>query len=432
MPSDRIGPLQALADNYGDISMFRIGPRRIFFLNHPDLIQECLLTKHKSFHKAQAYWALTLVMGNGLVTSEADFHHRQRRMMQPAFHKERLAAYANIMIDYARRTGEEWRDGARVDMVREMNRMTLNIVGKALFNSDVDSQTGVVGEALDTLMNMDAVFLNPFGPLIAKLPLPINARRKAATRRLDEVLYSMIDDHRKKEDQGDLLSMLLAAQDEDDGTRMTDKQVRDEAVTLFLAGHETTANALTWTWMLLAQHPEIEAKVHQEIGTVLEGRAPTVGDYPRLPYCKQVLSEAMRVYPPVWSIGRMAVEDTTLGDHPIRRGDQVISCQYITHRDPRFWPDPDRFDPDRFKPENCTGRHKFAYFPFGGGKRLCIGEGFAWMEGVLCLAALAQQWQCRLDPGHEVRLDPHITLRPKGGMPMTLIARHKQEEALAS
>lgn len=422
---DRIGPLLKLAAQYGDISVIRIGPRRIYILNHPDLVQECLVAKHKSFHKARPYFALTLVLGYGLVTSEGDFHHRQRRMIQPAFHKDRLRAYGDHMVACAKRAADHWHAGQRVDLLREMNNLTLNIVGHSLFNSEMTEQAGTVGRALDTLMNMDAVFLHPFGPIIAKLPLPINARRKAATRQLDDVLYRMIAEHRETGDQGDLLSMLLAAQDEDDGGRMTDKQVRDEAVTLFLAGHETTANALAWTWMLLAQHPEIEARVHEEVDRVLGDRDALASDYPQLPYCKQVLSESMRLYPPVWSVARQAIENVQLGEHFIPKGAQVVSVQYLTHRDARYWPEPDKFDPDRWLPGNSAGRHKFSYFPFGGGKRLCIGEGFAWMEGVLCIATLAKRWTFQLDPGHTVELDPHITLRPKGGMPVTVTARRK-------
>ena len=415
---DRILNLQEVHRLYGDFVLSRLGRSRFYFIANPDAIQECLVAKHKDFQKSRSYFALRLVMGNGLVTSEGDFHLRQRRMIQPAFHRDRIREFGEAMVAFAAQARNEYQAGQRYDINRSMMRVTLFIVAKALFNSDVTADAKRIGKALDTLMHMDAVFLNPFGPLISKLPLPINARRKRMVADIDEVIYRMIADRRASGDQGDLMSMLLAARDEDDGTGMTDVQVRDEAVTLFLAGHETTANALTWTWLLLSQHPEIEAKFHEELDRVLGGREPSPDDYPQLTYTRQVVAESMRLYPPVWAFAREATADTTVGGYTLPAGSQLVICSHVVHHNPELYPDPEKFDPERFSPENSAGRHKFAYFPFGGGRRLCIGEGFAWMEGVLVLATIGQKWKFRVDPTHPIVLDPHITLRPKGGLPM--------------
>lgn len=415
--NDRVGGLSHLCARYGDVVMTRLGTTNVFFISSPEVTQELLVSRHKDFHKSRSYFALRLVLGNGLVTSEDEFHLRQRRMIQPAFHRERIRGYGDAMITFSAQASGEYRDGEILDMNRSMMRVTLYIVAKALFGSDVTADADRVGRALDTLMGMDAVFLNPFGPLIAKLPLPINRLRLRMTGELDDVMYRMIAEHRASGDRGDLLSMLLAARDEDDGTGMTDKQVRDEAVTLFLAGHETTANALSWTWYLLSQYPECEARFHAELARVLDGRDPTPDDYPKLVYTRQVLAESMRMYPPVWAAARQAINDTQLGGYEVPKGSQVIVCTYATHHDPRWYPEPERFDPDRFDEAATAARHKFAFAPFGGGRRLCIGEGFAWMEGVLVLATIGQRWKFRMT-GPRPALDPHITLRPKGGLKM--------------
>lgn len=415
---DRIQNLHDLHSEYGDFVLSQLGRTKIYFVANPEAIQECLVSRHKDFQKSRSYFALRLVMGNGLVTSEGDFHLRQRRMIQPAFLRDRIREYGLAMVQFAAQARDEYQAGQSYDINRSMMRVTLYIVAKALFNSDVTADARRIGKALDTLMHMDAVFLNPFGPFIAKLPLPINRLRKKMVADIDDVIYRMIAERRASGDQGDLMSMLLAARDEDDGTGMSDLQVRDEAVTLFLAGHETTANALTWTWMLLAQHPEIEAKFHEELDRVLEGREPTPEDYGKLVYTRQVLAESMRLYPPVWAFAREAVNDTSVGGYPLSAGSQVVICSHVVHRDAKLYPDPERFDPERFTEANSAGRHKFAYFPFGGGRRLCIGEGFAWMEGVLVLATIGQKWKFRLKEDFHLVRDPHITLRPRGGLPM--------------
>ncbi|MBI1321526.1 MAG: cytochrome P450 [Candidatus Hydrogenedens sp.] len=420
---DRIHSVVEAHELYGDVAMSRFGRLTIIFVAHPEAVQECLVSKHRDFHKSRAYFALRLVLGRGLVTSEDEFHLRQRRMIQPAFHRERVLGYGIPMIKYSAEFAASIADGQRFDMNRAMMQTTLKIVGEALFSSNIADSTDRVGHALDTLMHMDAVFLNPLGPFISKLPIPINTLRKKMTAELDDVMFNMIREHRERGDQGDLLSMLLAARDEDDGTGMTDKQVRDEAVTLFLAGHETTANALTWTWYTLSQHPEVEAKFHAELAEVLGGRDPEPKDYEKLVYTRQVLAETMRLFPPVWTVAREAIRDTTLGGYDVPKGAQVVTSTYVTHRDPRWWKEPLAFRPERFAPGAGEGRPKFAYYPFGGGKRLCIGEGFAWMEGVLVLAAIGQRWRFQVPEGHVPDLDPHITLRPKNGLPMIACAR---------
>jgi cytochrome P450 len=275
-------------------------------------------------------------------------------------------------------------------------------------------------------MELFNAMLLPFSELLEKLPLPQKRRFQRAKERLDTTIYRMIDERRRSgEDHGDLLSMLLLAQDEEgDGGGMTDEQVRDEALTIFLAGHETTANALTWTWYLLSQHPLVEARLHEEIDSVLKGgRLPSFEDVPNLKYTEMVLSESMRLYPPAWAIGRLAIKDHAVGDYVVPPGTLVLLSQYVMHRDERFFPDPTRFDPDRWLPEVKEARPAFSYFPFGGGPRRCIGEGFAWMEGILLIATLARTWSMRLVPGHNVAVNPVITLRPRHGMRMTVSKR---------
>lgn len=419
---DHITPVQDLLQDYGAIGLLDLGVAQVYFLNDPELIQECLLTRHKDFHKDPYYIFLKLFLGNGLLTSEEDFHLRQRRMIQPAFHKQRVMGYAEAMIKHSRTTAARWEDGQQFDINAEMMRLALEIVGETLFSSEVGGEAERVAHALETIFSFEQRFAQPLGALAAKLPLPGNKRFYNAIAELDAILYRMIHEHREAGDQGDLLSMLLAAQD-DEGGRMSDQQLRDEALTLFLAGHETTAIALTWTWYLLAEHPEIEARFHQELDEVLGGKPPTPEDYAKLDYTYRVFKESMRLYPPAYMIGRQAIASTTLGGHAIKKGALVIMSPYITQRDARYFPDPLRFDPDRWLPENNADRHKFAYFPFGGGKRLCIGESFAWMEGVLVLATLGQHWRFRHDLQGTPALNPGVTLRPAAGMPGTVYRR---------
>lgn len=424
----RRGPLpyfQNLAAQYGDISYFRLGPQGAFFLNHPDYIKDVLVTNHQNFHKGLALQRAKRLLGEGLLTSEEDFHRRQKRLAQPAFHRARIASYADVMTDYAAQTRRGWRDGDTLDMSEEMMRLTLGIVGKTLFDADVVSDAREVGQAMTVVMDLFNTITIPFFELIQKLPLPQLRRFDKAKAKLDAIIFRLIEERRRSgEDRGDLLSMLLLAQDtEGDGGAMTDEQLRDEVMTIFLAGHETTANALTWTWYLLSQNPEVETRLHEELDRVLKGQLPAFADVAQLKYTEMVLAESMRLYPPAWAIGRLAENECEIAGYVVPRKSLVLMSQYVMHRDPRYFPEPLSFDPERWTAGARESRPQFSYFPFGGGPRRCIGEGFAWMEGVLLIAALAQQWQMRLVPNHPVALKPVITLRPKHGMRMTVRRR---------
>jgi cytochrome P450 len=422
--ADRLGFLQEMAA-YGDIAHMETRGLHFYLINHPELIQDVLVTHDRSFVKSRALQVARRLLGDGLLTSEDDLHLRQRRLVQPAFHRQRMANYSQVMASYAEQTADRWQTlgkGAAVDMAQEMMRLTLAIVGKALFDADVEGEAAEIGQALTEALHAFNRTLLPGGEQLEKLPLPANQRAEQARQRLDATIYRIIGERRASaEDRGDLVSMLLAAQDEEGG--MSDQQVRDEAMTLFLAGHETTANALTWTWYLLSQNAAEERQLHKELDRVLAGRTPTLEDLPNLPYTRMVFSEAMRLYPPAYAIGRQVIQPYAVRDYVIQPGSTVFVSQYVMHRDARYWFDFERFDPNRWTPEAQARRPKFSYFPFGAGPRVCIGEGFAWTEGILALATLAQRWQARLVLGHPVELDPLITLRPKHGMRMTLHRR---------
>ena len=424
----RRGPLpffQSLAERYGDISYFRLGPQQAFFFNHPDYIKDILVTNHHNFMKGLALQRAKRLLGEGLLTSEGDFHRRQRRLAQPAFHRMRVASYAEVMTAYACQTRERWSDGETLDISEEMMRLTLGIVGKTLFDADVVSDAQEVGQAMSVAMDLFNTITLPFYELLQKLPLPQFRRFDDARLRLDAIIYRLIEERRRGgQDRGDLLSMLLLAQDtEGDGGQMTDTQLRDELMTIFLAGHETTSNALTWTWYLLSQNPEVESKLHEEIDEVLAGRLPGFEDVARMKYTEMVLAESMRLYPPAWATGRMALNDFEIGGYRVPKKSLVLMSQYVMHHDPRYFAEPRRFDPERWSPGARESRPQFSYFPFGGGPRRCIGEGFAWMEGILLLATMAQDWQMRLVPNHPVELKPVMTLRPKHGMRMIVNRR---------
>jgi len=426
MGRDPLAFLTSLRDQYGDIARVPLGPETLYLFSHPDLVRDVLVTNHRNFHKGRGLERAKMLLGEGLLTSEGEFHLRQRRLAQPAFHRQRVAAYGATMAAYGAARCDRWQAGATIDAHKEMMVLTLGVVGKTLFNADVEHEAAEIGAALATTFeSFNFGFFLPFGELLERLPLPATLRFRKARARLDATIYRLIEERRRSGgDRGDLLSMLLLAQDtEGDGGGMTDVQLRDEAMTIFLAGHETTANALTWTWYLLSQHADIEARVHAEIDSALGGRLPTADDLPALPYTRMVLAESMRLYPPAWIVGRRALGPFEANGYEIPTRSIVLMSQYVMHRDERWFPDPERFDPDRFTPERQAERPKFAYFPFGGGPRVCIGEQFAWMEGVILLATIAQRWRLRLVPGHPVALQPIITLRPKHGIRMTVLSR---------
>ncbi|MGI8812091.1 MAG: cytochrome P450 [Pyrinomonadaceae bacterium] len=409
----------------GDVAAFRLGRQPAFFLNDPDLIREVFVLQAEKFIKGRALQRAKNLLGEGLLTSEGAFHLRQRRMIQPAFHRSRIAEYARSMVEFAEKTSGKWVDGTTLDVDRAMMYLTLQIVGKTLFGARVEDDADSVGKAMTSVTELFNFLLFPFSEWLQKLPLPQSRRFHHARNTLNSVIYGIIDERRRSgQNNEDLLSMLLLAQDEDDGSVMTDEQVRDEAMTLFLAGHETTANLLTFTWYLLSQNPEAETKLHAELDHVLAGREPTMDDLPHLKFTERVIAESMRLFPPAWAVGRLAAEELSLGGYTVPKGGLVLISPYVTHRDGRFWDCPDDFIPERW--EAITVKEvsqKNIYFPFGGGVRRCIGESFAWTEGILVLAAIARNWQLTLDPSQKIALQPMITLRPKYGMKMRLSRR---------
>jgi len=425
----RSNPLRFLcrvAREHGDLAYFRAFDRHFYVVSHPDHIREVLVTQQSNFIKSRGLQRAKVLLGEGLLTSEGQHHLRQRRLVQPAFHRERLASYADMIAECAVRERDRWQAGETLDIATEMPRLTLAIVGKTLFSADVESEASEIGEAMSTVLQMFNLLLLPFSEYLEKLPLPSVRRFKKARARLDATIYGLIRERRASgQDAGDLLSMLLLAQDEEaGGERMTDTQVRDEALTLFMAGHETTANALTWTWYLLSQNPECEQRLHQEVDAVLKGRPPGWADLAQLRYTEMVFAEALRLYPPAWAVGREAKEAFELGGVEIPAGAILLMSPYIVQRSAQWFQNPERFNPERWTPEAREERPKFAYFPFGGGVRVCIGERFAWMEGILAMAALAQRWKLRLKPDQRIDTLPLITLRTRYGMRMRVEPRN--------
>jgi len=404
----------------GDVGYFRLGPQPGYSLFHPDLIRDMLTINAQKFIKGRALQRAKVLLGEGLLTSEGAFHLRQRRMIQPAFHRNRIAEYSRSMVEHAVRTAESWTDGDVRDIDKEMMRLTLRIVGRTLFSADVEDEADEVGQAMTTVTELFNFLLLPFSEWLQRIPIPPTRRFNRARDTFNSIIFGMIDERRRSgEDKGDLLSMLLLAHDEDDASVMTDEQVRDELLTLFLAGHETTANAMVWTWYLLSQNAEKEAKLHAELEQVLGGRPPTIDDIPQLKYTEAVFAESMRLFPPAWTVGRLSIEDHEVGGYSVPSGSLLLASQYVLHRDPRFWDQPESFIPERWETQSVKeAGQKFIYFPFGGGVRRCIGEGFAWTEGFLLLATLAQRWKLRIVPDQKVALHPMITLRPKFGMRM--------------
>lgn len=414
-----------MARDYGDVAGFRIGPQPIVLLSGPEDIRDVLVVRQKNFTKGRGLERAKLLLGEGLLTSEGEHHRRQRRLAQPAFHRARVAGYGNVMAEYARRARDRWHDGTEIDVHAHMMALTLAVVGKTLFDADVEGEAREIGEALTTSFQSFSIAMLPFSEWLERLPIPATLRFKKARARLDRTIYRMIDERRLAgEDRGDLLSMLLVAQDsEGDGAGMSDLQLRDEAMTIFLAGHETTANALTWALWLVATHPRVEQALHAEIDSVLGGpvggRLPAAADLDRLPYTRTVVAESMRLYPPAWILGRRAIEAFEIGGFHVPARSIVLMSQYLVHRDARWWSEPNAFVPERWTDEAAAAsRPKMAYFPFGAGTRVCIGEQFAWMEAMLLLATIAQRWRLRAVPGHRVDVQPLITLRPLHGMPM--------------
>lgn len=422
---DQLGAMERWAHEYGDCVSARFGSREIVFLNHPDLIEQVLVDLNRKFIKHYRLRQTRRSLGQGLLTSEGSFWRDQRKLAQPAFHRERIKAYGQCMVDYAERMTALWSDGERRDVHGDMMRLTLQIVAKTLFDAELDGQTATASAAMETLMHC---FVARTGSLITPpdwLPTPLNLRVLFAIRRLERILFEIIKKRRVSgEDRGDLLSMLLRAQDEESGRSMTDQQLRDEVMTLFMAGHETTANTLSWAWVLLSRNPDVERKLHAELDAVLPDRPPCPDDLPRLKYTSNVITETLRVYPTVWMVGREALEPVEVGGRLIAKGVTVFMPQWVVHRDPRWYDDPQAFRPDRWGDGLLERLPRYAYFPFGGGPRICIGNNFALMEAVLILASIARRFRIKLAPGAAVTPLATMTLRPARGVPVVIEARN--------
>ena len=415
-----------LARTYGDVCSFRVGLEHIFFVNHPDYVHDILVNHYDNFLKGRGSQRAKHFLGEGVLLSEGAKHRKQRRLAQPAFHRNRIANYAAVMGDHCERVSSRWHDGQVLDITPDMVQLTLGIVGKTLFNADMESESDEVGRAMSAAVSRYRSFRLPMAKLLESMPLPSVIRFHKGKEHLRRVVFNLIEERRRSDkDHGDLLSMLLLAEDEEEGgRRMTPEEIWDEALTFFIAGYDTIATALMWTWYLLSQHPDMEARLHAEVDTVLRKGGPaTLDDLPRLNYTEKVLFESMRLYPPTWRLVRRAIRDFQIGAHVIPARALVVVCQYAMHRNPRYYPDPERFDPERFTPEAKASRPRFSYFPFGGGPRHCMGEPFAVLEGVILLASLARRWRMRLVPGHKVMPRAEHLLRAKHGMLMKLEMR---------
>jgi len=422
-PANPILLFQHLAQKYGDIAHYKIGWNHIVFLNHPDYIRETLVVQNDNFIKERTVQRTKMLLGAGMITSEGAEHRSQRQVAQPAFHRQRIPEYANTMVAEGARMRDRWQPGEQRDIAIDMMHLTLNVVAQTLFAADLRDEVDELASAINRIMGLyNFLVMLPAAEWLVYARPPGLAAFVRARKRIDAVVYRMIAAHRQRGSHGStLLDMMLAASP--DQTPASEQSLRDQVITIFLAGYETVANALSWTWYLLSQNPECERRFHHEIDRELQGRLPTFDDVPRLCYVDMVLAESMRLYPPAWAMGRYARHDFQLGDFVLPAKTTVLMSQFITHRDPRFFPDPLRFDPERFTPEARSRRTKLTYFPFGAGVRQCIGESFACMEGVLLLATLAQKWKLNLVPGHPVEPEPLITLRPKYGMKMIVEPR---------
>lgn len=421
---DPLGFVRRVADRHGDVARINVAGIPFYLLSHPDPIHEVLVTKSRDFGKGALGAERRLLFGSGLATNEGDDWRRQRRLSQPAFHRQRIAAYGAVMAEHANRRIADWPEGRPIDLHERVMRLALEIVSKALFGADMAEKATDVGERLETLMRFFAqqmsfsLYLLPRG-----LQTPGRKRFRRAVEELDRIVYQMIAERRLGEkDDGDLLSTLIAVRDDDD-SRMTNQQLRDEVMTLFLAGHETTALALSWTFALLAQHPDVEARLVDELQTVTGGAPPDVSHVPQLAYTDAVLKESMRLYPPAWILARQPLQAVEIGGHLLPRRSFVLMSQWVMHRDPRYFAEPERFAPERWEDDFEKRLPKFVYFPFGAGQRVCIGSEFAMMEAKLVLATVLGRFRFALDPSRQIRREVSLSLRPKGGVWGTLTRR---------
>jgi cytochrome P450 len=422
-PANPILLFQHLAQEYGDIAHYKIGWHHIVFLNHPDYIREVLVVQNDNFIKERTVQRTKMLLGEGMITAEGAQHRAQRQVAQPAFHRQRIPEYARTMVQEAVRVRYRWRAGETRNMASDMMHLTLNVVAQTLFATELAEEVDELADAINRIMGLyNFLVMLPAAEWLVHVRPPGLGAFVRARKRIDAVVFRMIAAHRRRGALGgSLLDLMLASAP--DQSSASEQSLRDQVITIFLAGYETVANALSWTWYLLSQNPECERLFHAEIDRELRGRLATFDDVPRLRYVEMVLAESMRLYPSAWAMGRYARADFQLGDFFLPAKTTVLMSQFITHRDARFFPDPLRFDPERFTLEAKSRRTKLTYFPFGAGVRQCIGESFAWMEGVLLLATLAQKWKLRLVPGHCVEPEPLITLRPKYGMRMQVESR---------
>jgi len=424
-PFDPLEFSLTLARTFGDIAYYRVGPVTVYQLNHPDLARQVLVEQPEKFHKAQFIKrAFRPFAGNGLLTSDGALWRQQRKLIQPAFHHKQLATYGDVMVAHSLRMVDAWRDGEVREIGSEMTQLTMRIVVKSLFGSEMSGEAGGIGPLIAAVLDASNQRISSAVQIPDWVPTRRNRRERRSLAQLDRLLQDMIHTRRRSNSDGaDLLSALLSAVDADDGTRMSDRQLRDEMMTLFLAGHETTANALTWTWYLLSQHPDVEARLLSETERVLRGRPPTAADLPNLPYSEMVVREAMRLYPPAPGFAREPIEDVAIGGYVVPKGSMVSIMTYALHRDPRFFHDPESFDPERFAAGWEERIPRYAYLPFGGGPRVCIGSGFAMMESRLVLSTVVQRYQLRLEPDQAVVPTQMVTIRPRNGIKMRVVRR---------
>jgi cytochrome P450 len=411
-----------LHKTFGRIAHYKFLGNLIVFINDPEFIQEILINQASSFRKERTLQRMKILLGEGLITSDDPIHMRQRRIAAPAFHRQRIANYAGEIVASAAATREEWRDGEEFDIADAMMKLSLHIIARTLFDTEVTPEVLSVADEVNTIMGLYN-FLVVFPKLESFLhwPIPGVMQFRRSRARLDAVVAKMIASRRglsreQLEGRGDLLSMLVASRDDEESgseTGMNDEQLRDETLTIFLAGYETVANALTWTWYLLSKNPEARERMEQEVDAVLDGRTATLEDFANLRYTEMVFAESMRLYPPAWAMGRLTMQPVQLGEYRLPPKTHVFFSQYVMHRTPEWWDNPEEFRPERHEPERKNERPRFAYFPFGGGRRQCIGESFAWMEGVLSLATIAQRWRLHFVERFPVVTQAKITLRPK-------------------
>nr|WP_290665614.1 cytochrome P450 [Ardenticatena sp.] len=412
---------------HGDVVAIQFPGRTITLVAHPDGVQHILRDNHQNYVKSEAYQRISLVLGKGLITAEGDHWRRQRHLIQPVFTPRHVNHFAATMLTHIRAFLATWRrieDRQTIDISQEMMRLTLDIIADTMFGADVSDAVPAVRAALNEVMK----FARTRMPLAFYperwIPTPAGRRFTRAVAALDDIVYRFIEQRRRDQtEREDLLGLLMRATYEDDGTFMNDKMLRDEVMTIFLAGHETSATALTWIWMLLSQHPATRRRLYEELDHVLDGRLPTLDDLPHLRYTEAIVKEAMRLYPPAWVVGRQARDDDVVMGYHIPAGMFVVTSQYVTHRHPAFWDNPEGFDPERWLDAQRQPAHRFAYFPFGGGPRICIGKHFAMLEIMLVLASLAQFYELDLVPGHPIALQPSVTLRPAHGMMMRFTQR---------